>query len=162
MKIKKETYSWFIVKSMDLLALGGLLRFISSDTFLTISTMRGLRYALAIEGQPTLWSLDYFSEETSYPMVVLNWVKNGPANHISIKGDSVSVLDINRTKNLSWGLTRDFIRYFRGPVLGDVIIATSGMTTGNNTLFLRRIRDDTLIEQYDFTFADVPITLDPS
>ena len=97
MKIKKETYSWFIAKSMDLLTDGGLLRFICSDTFLTISTIRGLRHALAIEGQPTLWSLAYFSEETSYPMVVLNWVRNKPDDHILIDGESVSMIDINRT-----------------------------------------------------------------
>ena len=160
MKIKKETYSWFIAKSMDLLTDGGLLRFICSDTFLTISTIRGLRHALAIEGQPTLWSLAYFSEETSYPMVVLNWVRNKPDDHILIDGESVSMIDINRTANLSWGLTPNLVPYLREPVLGDVMIATSGMTTGNNSLFVRKVRVNAIMERYDFTFENVPITLD--
>ena len=158
-KIKKETYSWFIVKSMDLLASSGMLRFICSDTFLTISTMRGLRNALALEGQPVVWPLDDFSEETTYPMVVLNWIKGKPAEYVKIDGDSLPLAKIKRTANLSWGLTSDLVSYFDGPTLGDVMIATSGMTTGNNSLFIREVSDNKIVEPYEFDFAEVPITL---
>lgn len=50
LKIKKETYSFFVVKSLDLLKAGGRLLFICSDTFLTINTMRGLRHYLMEQG----------------------------------------------------------------------------------------------------------------
>ncbi|HTD34466.1 MAG TPA: N-6 DNA methylase, partial [Candidatus Elarobacter sp.] len=43
LKIKKETYSFFIVRCVELLAENGLLCFVCSDTLLTINTMRGLR-----------------------------------------------------------------------------------------------------------------------
>ncbi|MBM3303294.1 MAG: hypothetical protein FJY85_25530, partial [Deltaproteobacteria bacterium] len=49
-KIKKETYSFFIVKALDMLAQSGKLMFICSDTFLTIKTMRGLRRLLMETG----------------------------------------------------------------------------------------------------------------
>ena len=42
-KIKKETYSFFIVRCVEMLRPSGRLRFICSDTFLTIPTMKGLR-----------------------------------------------------------------------------------------------------------------------
>ena len=160
MKIKKETYSWFIVKCMDLLAVDGLLRFICSDTFLTISTMRGLRHALAIEGRPKIQTLGHFSEETSYPMLVLDWIKGHPTQYILRDGHPISMEDISRTKNLSWGLDADLVSYFRGPVIGDVMVATSGMTTGNNSLFIRQAVDQTITENYDFRFADVPVSLE--
>ena len=160
MKIKKETYSWFIVKCMDLLTVGEVLRFICSDTFLTISTMRRLRHALTIEGRPAIQTLGHFSEETSYPMLVLNWIKGHAAQYVLRDGHPISVHDIRRTNNLSWGLDADLVSYFRGPVIGDVMIATSGITTGNNSLFIRRAVDQTIIENYEFRFADVPITLE--
>lgn len=158
-KIKKETYAWFIIKSMDLLADDGILRFICSDTFLTIYTMRGLRNALALEGQSTVWPLNKFSEETSYPMVVLDWVKTSSADHVLIDGDPIPITDIERTANLSWGLSRDMVPYFQGPVLGEFMVATSGMTTGNNSLFIREVRDNVIAEPYEFTFEEAPITL---
>lgn len=159
MKIKKETYSWFIVKSMDLLASSGMLRFICSDTFLTISTMRGLRHALALEGQPMVRPLDDFSEETTYPMVVLSWIKGKPAGDVKIDGGSLPLATIKKTANLSWGLTSDLVPYFDGRTLGDVVIATSGMTTGNNSLFIREVSDNKIIEPYEFDFIEAPITL---
>ena len=158
-KIKKETYAWFIIKSMDLLADDGILRFICSDTFLTIYTMRGLRNTLAMEGQPTVWPLNKFSEETSYPMVVLDWVKAGSADHVVIDGDPIPIIDIEQTANLSWGLSRDMVPYFQGPALGEFMIATSGMTTGNNSLFIREVHDNVISEPYEFTFEEAPITL---
>ena len=67
LKIKKETYSFFIVKSLELLKPGGRITFICSDTFLTISTMRGLRRLLMNEGQPAIELLDGFFDETNAP-----------------------------------------------------------------------------------------------
>ena len=88
-KIKKETYSFFIVKSMDLLAQGGRLLFICSDTFLTINTMRGLRKLLMRQGEVDVADLEHFSEETNHPMVVLRFTKNGSSNSITIDGKRI-------------------------------------------------------------------------
>ncbi len=160
MKIKKETYSWFIIKSMDLLSPGGQLRFICSDTFLTISTMKGLRNALAVEGSPKVQRLNEFSDETSYPMVVLDWYKNGPSKAIHIDDQAIDIDDVYRTPNLSWGITPDLLPYFSDKRLGDVLVATSGMTTGNNRLFIREAVDSYITEPYRFSFEQVPITLE--
>lgn len=160
MKIKKETYSWFIVRSMDLLAPGGHLRFICSDTFLTISTMRGLRHALSLEGAPTVSRLDSFSPETSYPMVVLDWIKGGTSNYIVVDEQSIAMEDVENTINLSWGITAELADYFTGSFIGNVLIATSGMTTGNNKLFVRSVRDGYITEPYRFSYIDAPITLE--
>jgi tRNA1(Val) A37 N6-methylase TrmN6 len=70
-KIKKETYSFFVVKCMDLLSTNGELTFICSDTFLSINTMAGLRKYMVNNGSINIESLSYFSEETNYPMVIL-------------------------------------------------------------------------------------------
>lgn len=45
-KLKKETYSFFVARCLDWLDREGTLRFICSDTFMTISTMSGLRRRL--------------------------------------------------------------------------------------------------------------------
>lgn len=50
-KIKKETYSFFIVACVDLLRPGGRLVFVCSDTLMTIPTMTGLRHLLMERGE---------------------------------------------------------------------------------------------------------------
>lgn len=40
------------------------------------------------------------------------------------------------------------------------MVCSGGITTGNNEYFLKKITDDTLIEEYDYTFYDEPITLE--
>ncbi len=160
LKIKKETYSFFIVKCLDLLKPSGHLRFICSDTFLTINTMQGLRRLLLESGAPTVTRMDEFSEETRYAMVVLDFAKTGPAPALTLDGSAVPRERIALTGNHSWQITGDYAPYFAGPKLGDFLIATSGMTIGNNTLFVREIKSGTICEPFAFTFIDTPITLE--
>ena len=57
MKVKKETYAFFLVACIDLLRPGGRLLFICSDSLLTIPTMRGLRHFLMHSGAVAITSL---------------------------------------------------------------------------------------------------------
>ena len=160
-KIKKETYAFFIVACVDLLRPGGRLVFVSSDTLLTIPTMTGLRHFLMQRGNVELSDIDNFSDETSYPMLLLDFTKSDEPrrvtrNSVEIDGDA-----IRSTPNLSWGITPDLARLFSGPLLGDYFIASSGMTTGKNELFVRETIDgDSIVEPYQFEFYDAPVTLD--
>ncbi len=158
-KIKKETYSFFIVKAMDLLGPGGRLRFICSDTFLTINTMQGLRRHLLDTGAPTVTRLGEFSDETQYAMVVLDWAKSGRAEAATVDGRPVARAQIAATGNHSWQVTDEYAPYFAGPKLGDFVVATSGMTVGANALFVRAIQGDAVTEPYTFEFAEEPLTL---
>ncbi|HZV00355.1 MAG TPA: N-6 DNA methylase [Planctomycetota bacterium] len=159
-KIKKETYSFFIVKSLDLLAPRGRIRFICSDTFLTINTMRGLRALLMREGRVSIRALEDFSEETAYPMVVLDFERASPAPFVSVEGKRLPREAIEKTENLSWRITPELQRYFGGPTLGDFVIATSGMTIGKNELFLKEIEDGAIEERYRYEFFEDPIRLE--
>lgn len=159
--IKKETYSFFLVKSVDLLKDGGRIRFICSDTFLTINTMRGLRRFLMENGEPRVRTLDRFSDETSHPMVVVDYLRTGRAtDRVHVDGTSLPRADIEKTRNLSWRITPAYARYFGGPVLGDYVVATGGMTTGRNDLFVREIVDGAVTEPYRFAFFEDPITVE--
>jgi hypothetical protein len=40
------------------------------------------------------------------------------------------------------------------------MVASSGMTTGNNNLFVRRLEDGQIVEPYEFMFEEEPITLE--
>ena len=160
LKIKKETYSFFIVKCLDLLKPGGRLRFICSNTFLTINTMQGLRRLLLDTGAPEVTRLDVFSKETKYAMVVLDFVKTGPAPTFTLDGRAVSREQIALTGNHSWQITDDYAPYFAGPKLGDFLLATSGMTIGANDLFVRPIVGGKVTETHSFEFACDPIVLE--
>ncbi len=160
LKIKKETYSFFIVKSLELLKPNGRLRFICSDTFLTINTMQGLRRLLLDTGAPEVTRLGEFSEETQYAMVVLNFAKTGPASALVLDGKSIPREQIALTGNHSWQMTDDYAPYFTGPKLGDFVVATSGMTIGDNKLFVRPIAGGKILEPFEFSFTDVPMTLE--
>lgn len=158
-KIKRESYSLFIVKSLDLLKHGASLEFICSDTFLTIPTMRGLRNALMLEGATEVNRLPEFSEETSYPMVVLRYVK-GAASSVIVEGERLSMGSIRDTGNLSWQVTSDHSGLFAGRCLSEYIVASSGMTTGKNEYFVRELNDDGFFEEpYEFVFYEDAITL---
>ncbi len=164
-KIKKETYSFFVVRSLDLLKEGGEVRFICSDTFLTIKTMRGLRRLLMNTGRSEVETLSYFSEETKHPMVLLKFRKShAEIDTVLVNGQRLACSDILKTPNLSWGINAELGFYFEGECLGDYMIATSGMTVGNNALFLREIGGDIgenhIEEPYDFEFFEEPITLE--
>ena len=157
-KIKKETYAFFIVKCLDLLKSGGYLRFICSDTFLTINTMRGLRRLLMSQGQIEVCSLGWFSDETRHAMVVLDVRRDGAG--VTVDGYTLDRATIELTGNASWRVTEEAAPYFSGAKLGDYVVATSGMTTGKNDLFVREVHGDVLLEPYAFEFFDDPITVE--
>ncbi len=160
LKIKKETYSLFIVKSLDLVKSGGTIEFICSDTYLTIPTMKGLRKALMDEGASEVVRLDEFSPETAYPMVVLRFVKGPPSQAVRVEHRTVSREAIEATANLSWQAGGTFASYFTGATLGDVMVASSGMTTGKNEYFVRDIVQGALEEPFDFEYFDEPISVE--
>jgi hypothetical protein len=160
-KIKKETYSFFIVKSIESLKENGKLVFISSDTFLTIKTMIGLRKFLYNSGSNHIESLNNFSEETDYPMIVLTHHKSNKVDYINLDGSIIPYENMSLTNNFSWYIQDSYSKYFKGDKLSKYVIGTSGMTIGKNDLFLRSIRkDNTIVENYDFNFFDDPITLE--
>ena len=160
-KIKKETYAFFIVACIDLLRPCGRLTFICSDTLLTIPTMTGLRHLLMERGNVELHDLDDFSEETDYPMLLLNFVKTGRPGTVSRNSQTIDHGAIRSTPNLSWGITPELKCLFSGPLLGDRFVASSGMTTGKNELFVRKMDDRSRIsEPYLFEFYNAPVTLD--
>ena len=159
-KIKKETYAFFIVACLDLLRPGGRLVFICSDTLLTIPTMTGLRQLLMEYGDVDMSDLEDFSTETDYPMLLLDFIKRGHPGRVTRNSTPIDSNAIRSTPNLSWGVTPDLAEMFSGHLLGDYFIASSGMTTGKNELFVREIdKYNRIIEPYKFEFYDAPITL---
>ena len=161
-KIKKETYSFFIVACVDLLRPGGRLVFVCSDTLMTIPTMTGLRHLLMERGDVEIHDIDSFSEETDYPTLVLDFTKQGRPGRVSRNSERIDDNAIRITPNLSWGITKDLSLLFSGgPLLRDLFVASSGMTTGKNELFVREIDGDgNIMEPYQFEFYDAPVTLD--
>ncbi len=158
-KIKKETYSFFIVRAVELLKPDGRLQFICSDTFLTIPTMKGLREFLLNRGRTSVRAVDQEFEETNQPMVVLDFARTGLTQQVEIDERVLRRETINLTGNRSWQITESLGRLFEGPKLGDFMVASSGMTVGRNELFVRDIVDDTIAEPYEFEFRHEPITL---
>jgi len=158
-KIKKETYSFFLVKSFDALKPNGQIIFICSDTFLTINTHSGLRRYLMDNGQAKITRLDYFSDETAYPMVVINYTKSGSSDFITLDNRNITREAMSLTGNFSWTIDQD-IKYFGGKILGDFVVCTGGMTTGKNEYFVREIKDNTIIEPYRFEFFRDKLTLE--
>lgn len=159
-KIKKETYAFFIVKCLDQLKKGGSLLFICSDTFMTIRTMRGLRKLLMEECTVTIEELGTFSEETSYPMVLLELAHIGRSDAITINDRQVTRNAMELTGNFSWAITDATARFFDGSKLGDYVVCSSGMTIGKNDLFVREIFNSEILEPCDFEFYDDPITVE--
>jgi len=158
-KVKKETYSFFIAKSLDLIAPNGKLTFIVSDTFLTINTMIGLRHRLVDECSVDVEHLAEFSNETVQPMVLLRGIKQLGVQSIVINGVTFDIPKLFATENFSWGLTSNLTHYFDGPTLASYVTCSSGMTVGKNEYFLREIVDGKITEAYSFSFIDEPITL---
>ena len=160
MKIKKETYAFFIVACVDLLRAGGRLAFICSDSLLTIPTMTGLRHLLMECGDVRLRDIDEFSNETTYPMVVLEFVKGHERCHVAYNSVIVKTEDIRRTPNLSWRITPELAQLFSGPLLGNCFVASSGMTTGKNELFVREANgSQQIVEPLQVEMYDAPITV---
>ena len=159
-KIKKETYAFFTVASLSMLKESGLLSFILSDTFLTISTMEGLRRLVFNYGGVEIKALDYFSDETQYGMAVLNVFLGKKKEHILFNDKKIKIADIENTPNYSWRINADYTKYFGEKRLSDYLVASSGMTIGKNELFLRKIREDgTILEESDFIIGAKAITL---
>jgi hypothetical protein len=158
-KIKKESYSWFVLKAIDHLRFMGAYSFICSDSFLTIKTMDGLRRYLMGRGQVRVDKLDYFSDETDYPMVVISGVKGFGTDHILLNGQPVYRKHMEITGNFSWTITSEDARYFDGPKLSEYMVCTGGMTTGKNEYFVREVKDGRIEEPYRFEYVDEPITL---
>lgn len=109
-----------------------------------------------------LHDIDDFSEETNYPMLVLDFTKKGCPGRVSRNSETIDDGAIRATPNLSWGITPDLSRLFSGgPLLGDFFVASSGMTTGRNELFVREIdRHGRIVEPCYFEFYDAPVTVD--
>jgi hypothetical protein len=158
--LKKETYSFFIAQSLELLKDGGRLVFITSDTFLTINTMMGLRHRLMDQANCRIETLNYFSEETNQPVLVLDAVRGNPSDHIVIEGKKLAKNVMESTGSFSWKMSSTYSKYFTGSFLGEKIVCTSGMTIGNNELFVREIHDGKIIETKSFDFFDEPISLE--
>jgi hypothetical protein len=158
--LKKETYSFFIAACLDLLNAQGRLIFITSDTFLTINTMSGLRHRLMDQATCKVTTLEYFSNETNQPVLVLDAKRSSKSDHIEIENVRVSRVDMEATANFSWKVNSELSVYFSDKSLGDFIVGTSGMTVGNNDLFVREIISDQVVEPYEFDFFDEPITLE--
>jgi len=160
-KIKKETYSFFMIKSIESLKPDGSLIFISSDTFLTIKTMKGLRMFLFDQGFNKVEKLENFSEETDYPMTVLTHKRGLKNEFIILNGTEVPKENMDKTDNFSWNIDSQYAKYFTGDKLTKYLTGSSGMTIGKNELFLKEIRDNnTIVEEYEYTFFDDPITLE--
>ncbi|MFH1540354.1 MAG: N-6 DNA methylase [Elusimicrobiota bacterium] len=160
-KIKKETYSFFLVKSFDLLKPKGQMVFICSDTFLTINTMKGLRKLLMDNCDVEIESIPDCFADTNQNMVLLKVIKTGKKSlYIKFKDKIILRENIEKTPNLSWNISDEYTKYFSGDVLGNYIVATSGMTVGNNELFIRKIIDGYIYEPFKFEFFDEPITLE--
>lgn len=160
-KIKKETYAFFIVKSVDLLKPGGQLVFICSDTILTISTMTGLRSWLQTNCKVQISEVPGTFSDTNQNMVLLTLTKHQlGSRHITVFEKTLPLAHIEATPNLSWRINGRLARYFTGMTIGDKMVATSGMTIGKNELFLRRIIDGQSQEPYEFAYTEKRITLE--
>ena len=158
-KLKKETYSFFTARALEWLKPGGRLHFIVSDTMMTIKTMGGLRRKLMDTSAVSIESLPYFSDETNQPTLVLHAVYGEPFDRLTIDGRNLSRELIELTGNFSWRIDESMAKYFKGPKIGDYFVASSGMTIGKNELFLRDIVDGQIVEPYEFTYFEDPITL---
>jgi len=161
MKIKKETYSFFGVKSIESLSINGQLTFICSDTFLSIKTMDGLRNFLQKTGFVKIKKLENFSDETNYQMVIIDFYKDKEVDYIEVDGVYVKYDLIGLTPNMSWSMNSNYSKYFGGDSLSKYIIASGGLSTGKNELFVRDILDGSrIIETHKFDYFQDPITLE--
>ena len=157
-KIKKETYAFFIVKCLDLLKDGGKLIFICSDTLLSINTMAGLRRYLMDTCKVVVDRLPCEFEETKQPMIVLTLTKGG--HGLFVFGEKKDIDIVNKTANSSWMINHECARYFTGDILGNYMVATSGMTVGKNEYFLRKLENNIIVEPYKISIVPRKITLE--
>ena len=160
-KIKKETYAFFIVACLDLLREGGRLVFVCSDTLLTIPTMTGLRQLLMENGEVELRDISEFSKEISYPTLILDFKKGGQRGRVLRNSELLDKESIKATPNLSWGIGPESSKLFSASFLGDYFVASSGMTTGKNEFFVRKVDvNQRVFEPYSFELYDAPVTVE--
>jgi len=158
-KIKKETYCFFTVSCVEKLKSEGEMSFICSDTFLSINTMSGLRNFLLEEGDMEINPLSYFSEETNYGMVVFK-LKKQESEFIKINDKKIEKEKIRLFPNLSFTNNVEHLKYFNDTLIGDLFVCSSGMTVGKNEFFIRKIIDNKIVEDYDFSFFNDPVSLE--
>ena len=160
-KIKKETYVFFIVKCADLLKPGGRLVLICSDTMLTIPTMTGLRAWLQGSCSIEVSEVPGAFSDTNQEMVLLSLTKQpvGP-RQVTVFGSQLPLAEIEATPNMSWRVSAELAKYFTGMTVGQKMVATSGMTIGNNELFLRPVKSGRIEETYEFSFTERRITVE--
>jgi hypothetical protein len=99
--------------------------------------------------------------DTNQDMLLLTLTKReSRPSHITVFGKDIPRAEIEATPNMSWQVDSELAKYFVGVTLGDRMVATSGMTIGNNDLFLRAIKDNQIEEPYEFTFTEQKITVE--
>lgn len=158
-KLKKETYSFFIAAALEMLVEGGKMLFLSSDTFLTINTMSGLRHRLLDQATCEIRHLQFFSDETDQTVLVIDATRSSPSDSIKLDGKEVHKDKMQLTRNFSWKIDDKFAKYFTGDTIGDFMVCTSGMTIGDNKMFVREIVEGQIIEPSEFVFSEERITL---
>jgi len=161
-KIKKETYSFFIIKCYEeFLKEYGTLIFISSNTILTLFTLKGLRKYLSLSAKIEIESLTSFSKETNYGVIILRLQKGIKESSLLYNNVSIEYGSLLNTPNFAWSLPEEFIKYFGSSKIGDYMIGSGGLTTGKNELFLRKIQQgNTIMETHSFEWCEEPITLE--
>ena len=157
-KIKKETYSFFTVKCLELLENNGHLGFVCSDTFLSINTMKGLR-KYVLKNSIKINRIPYFSDETNYGMVYFD-VKLNEIPNLIIDEENVDILIVKKTPNYSFLIDVEFGKYFNGKTLKEYVTCSSGMTIGKNELFLKELINGKIIEKYNYDIVSEPKTIE--
>jgi hypothetical protein len=137
---------------MELLSENGEIGFICSDTFLTINTMKGLRYFLA-QNELKIYRISYFSDETNYGMVYFN-VANNNNSSVFIDDERLPLYKIERTPNYSFSVPDDLLKYFNGVFLKQYVTCSSGMTIGKNELFLKEVVNGVIKETYEYNIIE--------
>lgn len=157
-KIKKETYSFFTHRCHNLLKSNGELGFICSDSFMTIPTMKGIRKLLS-DNETNIEHISHFSDETEYPIVYFNLIKNKKSK-LSIDGNPISNSLINLTDTLSFSIDKSYEKYFSRDTLSKYITCSSGMTVGKNELFLKQVSNGKILETISYEFIEEEKTMD--
>ncbi|MCC7354319.1 MAG: hypothetical protein IT330_11230, partial [Anaerolineae bacterium] len=99
--------------------------------------------------------------DTNQDMLLITLTKQPDApRHVTVFGTQLSLVNIEATPNMSWQINGDLAKYFTGISVGDKMVATSGMTIGNNELFLRAISNCQIEEPYEFAFTEQRITVE--
>ena len=93
-------------------------------------------------------------------MLVLDYIHSRNSEIIQRFGEELNEVDIEATPNLSWGVTPEIAKLFRGPKLGEFFVASSGMTTGKNEFFVREVSpENTISESFSFRFYEAAVTV---